>query len=220
MIARSQLLAEQPSASAKKGEIHVDEGLEEAIRSIIYAAPRTEIRELHQSRNLLAEKFGKDFLMETMEGTGVADRVKEKLKVQTPKRELVDNYLRIIAEGYNVPLPEGLRRPEDDVPPPTDDDDDDQPGSGGLKNKALEAPLEAEELNKATPPKSVGVSSPVRIVPQSPTTENPVAKIKLPGTSDSVRDKKPPAPAGKAPGGKVPNADDDLLKRLAALKGA
>src|SRR3569833_4793937 len=40
-----------------------DPGLEEAVKSIMYAAPKTEIKELQQVRLLLAERFGKEFAL-------------------------------------------------------------------------------------------------------------------------------------------------------------
>src|ERR1700761_2654600 len=93
LLARSQLLdPPQSLASSLTGhaspsilESVVDPGLEEAVRSLIYAAPRTEIKELHMARNLLIEKFGKDFSLSAMEGQGVAERVLSKLKVDMPK---------------------------------------------------------------------------------------------------------------------------------------
>ncbi|TQS31573.1 hypothetical protein Golomagni_08140 [Golovinomyces magnicellulatus] len=40
-----------------------DPGLEEAIQSLIYAAPKTEIKELGTVRVLLAEKYGKEYVL-------------------------------------------------------------------------------------------------------------------------------------------------------------
>ena len=94
---------------------------------------------------------------------------------------------------------------------------------------ALEAPLEAEELSRATPPRDMGVSSPVRIAPPSPSTENVTPKLKLPGAGKDVRPKprkqssggaetkKKGSADGNGPGGKIPNIDD-LTARFAALK--
>ena len=54
-----------------------DPGLEEAVKSIIYAAPRTEIKELQQVRQLLVEKYGKEFAVTAIENSDgkVAERV-------------------------------------------------------------------------------------------------------------------------------------------------
>ncbi|KAI1572596.1 Increased sodium tolerance protein 1 [Pyrenophora tritici-repentis] len=103
LLARSQLLESQVSSSntttsATSGML--DPALEEAVRSIIYAAPRTEIKELHTVRALLVEKFGKEVALASMEGEGVAERVVKKLRVETPKEELVEAYMAEIAKFY------------------------------------------------------------------------------------------------------------------------
>jgi vacuolar protein sorting-associated protein IST1 len=232
LLARSQLL-DPPSTSPLRDsksthlDATIDPGLEEAVRSVIYAAPRTEIKELNQARALMVEKFGKEFALSAMDGEGVAERVLKKLQVQAPERALVDAYLREIARTYGVKFP-GDPVPVDEYDV-EEDEDDDEPGSGGHV-PALEAPLEAgtEELSKVTPPTNLGISSPVRIAPQSPTTENVTPKLKLPGASKpkptrkasvgiSAGDSKRKGSDGGAPGGKIPNIDD-LAARFAALK--
>ncbi|KAH7075081.1 regulator of Vps4 activity in the MVB pathway-domain-containing protein [Paraphoma chrysanthemicola] len=223
LLARSQLLETSPATATSPG-IPLDPALEEAVRSIIYAAPRTEIKELHTVRALLVEKFGKDVALASLEGEGVAERVIKKLKVETPKVELVDAYLSEIARFYGVPF--GETKSTDD-----DDDDDDEP-SGGIaeeEGRITEDPLEAgkederEELVKATPPRKLGPQSPLRVVPPSPSSENVAPKLKLPGTaaakaaksSGEVGAKKP---AKKEDGlGKIPDVDE-LAKRFAQLK--
>lgn len=237
LLARSQLL-EPPTGPALGGygekggkegmpEVPLDPGLEEAVRSIVYAAPRTEIKELHQARNLLVEKFGKEFAISTMEGTGVAERVLSKLRVETPPRQLVDAYLREIARTYSVRFP-GDPVEVSDEDDEDEDDDDDNP-SGGVKVKALEAPLEAEELSRATPPREVGGRDPpIHIAPASPSSENPNAKVKFPGgerpstakrksstSTEKVRKEDKKDVGG--PGGKIPDVDE-LARRFAALK--
>lgn len=231
LLARSQLL--DPPSSSSLGlrptspsqQAQCDPGLEEAVRSLIYAAPRTEVKELHSARALLVEKFGKDFALSAMEGEGVAERVLNKLKVETPSPALVDAYMREIARAYGVLVPGEPEDGEDEEEGDgVDNDDDDEPGDGE-KVKALEAPLEAEDLTKATPPKKLGPASPLRIAPPSPSSENVAPKVKLPGPPES----KPSGKAKKAedegkakkkddgPGGKIPDVDE-LAKRFAALK--
>ncbi|KAJ4303831.1 Vacuolar protein sorting-associated protein ist1 [Kalmusia sp. IMI 367209] len=236
LLARSQLLDPPSSPSSPAHTIPLDPALEEAVRSIIYAAPRTEIKELHAVRALLVEKFGKDVALASMEGEGVAERVERKLRVETPKTELVDAYLAEIARFYGVPFGEPDPSPADD----DDNDDDDDEPSGGIAEeadpqKALEPALETEpsaskkvdeeeELVKATPPKKFGPQSPLRVVPPSPSTDNVAPKLKLPGaaaaklSASKVEGKK--AVAAKkddGPGGKIPDVDE-LAKRFAALK--
>jgi vacuolar protein sorting-associated protein IST1 len=230
LLARSQLL-DPPSLPHSPPSPHgvaaLDPALEEAVRSLIYAAPRTSIKELHQARNLLVEKFGKDVALASMEGEGVAERVLSKLRIDTPEKKLVDAYLSEIARFYGVPFGETEAGEEED------EDDDGEGGGGGIgelaeptqsnkagKEKQLELPLEAEpgagdgdeairqreedevaELAKATPPRKFGPQSPLRITPPSPSTDNIAPKLRLPGQSDAAKvrkgEVKPSAPAKK-----------------------
>jgi vacuolar protein sorting-associated protein IST1 len=210
-----------------------DPGLEEAVKSILYAAPKTEIKELHQLRVLLAEKFGKEFVLHAMENTDnkVSEKVVKKLSVTPPKPELVTGYLEEIAKAYGVNWP---RKPQEDLGDPPDflGDDDENP-SGGQAQKNLEAPLVAgddnelearAELSKATPPKSFGPTSPLHVNPPSPSTDNIHPKVTLNSQELKPMKKVPPVtPSKKAPESKgsisdgIPNVDE-LAKRFAALK--
>lgn len=202
-----------------------DPGLQEAVKSIIYAAPRTEIKELQQARVLLVEKYGKDFALDAMEGHDVSEKVLKKLSIAPPPPELVHGYLEAIAKTYKVDWPE-----QTEEPPEYNDDDDDSP-SGGQAQKNLEAPLlaegregkEQEELSRATPPRSFGPTSPLRVNPPSPSTDNLHPRVRV-GTVDL----KPPAKMqtatapkkgteSKGPvGGTIPDVDE-LAKRFEAL---
>jgi len=87
-----------------------DPGISEGVCSIIHAAPRTELKELHVLRDILMHKYGREFSMAVMENRDgcVSDRVIRKLVNATPPAELVDAYLSEIAKGYGVqwsPLP-------------------------------------------------------------------------------------------------------------------
>ena len=205
-----------------------DPGLEEAVKSLLYAAPRTEIKELHTVRMILAEKFGKEFALAASENSDgkVSSRVLDRLRVEPPKKELVEAYLTTIAEAYGVDWPLGRKAAQEAE---HDDDNDDEP-SGGQKVPALEEPLANEELSKATPPRSVGPKSPVSVVPPSPRTDNVAPTIKLPGAPElkpgskmagrQAQSSANGAAAKKdngAIGGSIPTADD-LAKRFAQLK--
>ena len=51
-----------------------DAGIAEAVHTIIYAAPRVDIKELHQVRDQLLFKFGREFGMICMEnGEGLVN---------------------------------------------------------------------------------------------------------------------------------------------------
>ncbi|KAF0330196.1 saga-like transcriptional regulatory complex subunit spt3 [Colletotrichum asianum] len=207
-----------------------DPGLEEAVKSIIYAAPKTEIKELQVVRTLLAEKYGKEFVMTAMDNSDgkVSDKVVKKLSVIPPKEELVVGYLEEIAKAYNVDWP---KRPQATEPPDLlDDDDDDDNPSGGIGVKIPEGPLgnstkvakEQEELSKATPPRTIGgPSSPLTVTPPRMTTDNVHPKVTLNSLElkpnkkmDAAAQKKP---GGKGPGGNVPDITE-LERRFAALK--
>lgn len=127
-----------------------DPGLEEAVKSIIYAAPKTEIKELQVVRQLLGERYGKEFVLAAMDNTDskVSPKVVRKLSVVPPSDELVNGYLEEIARAYGVQWPRRAAGDEDLGEPPSliDDDigtagsgqggdekgDDDNGGSGDL----------------------------------------------------------------------------------------
>ncbi|TGZ78161.1 DUF292-domain-containing protein [Ascodesmis nigricans] len=194
-----------------------DPGLEEAVKSLIYAAPRSEIKELHQVRQLLVEKYGKEFAMTAIENSDgkVSERVLKKLRVEPPEERLVMLYLKEIARTYNIEWGVTPSTP----PPPGDDDDE---PSTGLKERTKEAPLSVDgkeaELSLATPPKAL--RSPIHVAPPSPTTENLHPIIKMP---DPPRfQAKPPVlakPVARPAPITKPSDDDDLARRFAALGG-
>ncbi|KAF8831901.1 DUF292-domain-containing protein [Lentinula edodes] len=82
-----------------------DPAVIEGVCSIIYAAPRTELKELNVLREILMHKYGRDFSAMIMENRGscVSDRVVRKLDIATPSTELVDAYLAEITKAYGVP---------------------------------------------------------------------------------------------------------------------
>lgn len=211
-----------------------DPGLEEAIKSLIYAAPRTDVKELQQARALLVEKYGKEFALEAIENSDgkVAERVLKKLRVEPPDPELVTLYLREIARTY------GVSWPRTEGPADVQNDEDDDNPSSGQAVKNLEEPLTTDELSKATPPRDLGPRSPVSVAPPSPSTDNLNPRVILPGPPElkpglkisglkkqtSATDAQSTAKGGDSGsakkdvvGGKIPDVDE-LAKRFAALK--
>lgn len=212
-----------------------DAGLEEAVKSLIYAAPRTDVKELQQVRALLCDKYGKEFAIEAIENRDekVSEKVLKKLAVTPPPEELVNGYLEEIARTYGVDWP---KKPKEELgePPEYADDDDDENPSGGQAQKNLEPapPLtdsaaaknaeEREALSKAIPPRNFGPNSPLRVNPPSPSTDNlhprvrgtldlkPTKKMQDASTSKGTQSKGPV-------GGTIPDVDE-LAKRFAALK--
>ncbi|KAI9171158.1 IST1 protein [Paramyrothecium foliicola] len=216
-----------------------DPGLEEAIKSIIYAAPKTEIKELLTVRAMLADKYGKEFVLAAMENSDrkVNEKVIKKLSVEPPRQELVQGYLEEIARAYGVDWPKRERG----VTPPDllDDDDENDDASGGQAQKVLDEPLAAdpstakgaEELSRATPPRLQpgGPKSPLTVTPPRMTTDNVHPKVTLGSVElrpnkqmeDAAARQKKQAPAAtkkpSEPEGAVPDISD-LERRFAALK--
>lgn len=173
------------------------------MKSIIYAAPRTDIKELGQVRGLLVAKFGKEFEGAAMagvgdgKGVGVSERVVKRLSVEPPGEKLVESYLRSIAEAYDVSYGDEDEREQAGADGDGDGDgdrdgngngnDNDEEGGrgGGQKQKTLSAPLATDaltaNLHTMTPPRDLGPKSPVSIAPPSPSTDNANPRVKVPG---------------------------------------
>ncbi|EIW87091.1 DUF292-domain-containing protein [Coniophora puteana RWD-64-598 SS2] len=81
-----------------------DPGISEGVCSIVHAAQRTEVKELHVLREILMHKYGRDFSLAAIENQNgcVSERVTRKLIIETPSTELVDAYLGEIAKAYAV----------------------------------------------------------------------------------------------------------------------
>ncbi|KAL2153375.1 hypothetical protein VTH82DRAFT_4530 [Thermothelomyces myriococcoides] len=229
LLARAGLLESSPTC---------DPGLEEAVKSIIYAAPKTEIKELLAVRALLADKFGKEFVLQAMENRDgrVSERVIKKLSVAPPKEELVQGYLEEIAKAYGVDWPPGRGgKEEEDLGEPPDFMDEeggnvDGDGSGGSGGQAVKQQSEKppvggaadadieddeeagarEELSKATPPKSFGPASPLQVNPPSMSTENVHPKVTL-NKVELTPTKKPAATAAaRKPAEKKQGSSDGI----------
>ncbi|GAV08618.1 hypothetical protein RvY_18283 [Ramazzottius varieornatus] len=85
----------------------MDEGLEEALTSIIWAAPRlvSDVGELKVITEQLTTKFGKKYVAAVIENqfNTVNEKLIRKLSVQAPKRLLVEQYLVEIAKSHKIP---------------------------------------------------------------------------------------------------------------------
>ncbi|TLS29573.1 hypothetical protein PpBr36_01280 [Pyricularia pennisetigena] len=212
-----------------------DPGLEEAAKSVIYAAGKTEIKELQAVRQLLGDKFGKEFvLVATNNSDGkVSEKVVKKLSVTPPREELVAGYLEEIARAYGVNWPRRVEQQqdeEDEDEPEFVDDAGESGGGGGQAQKADGAAADdagKAGLSQTAPPQSA--VQPLQVSPPSPSTENIRPKVTLnkmelkPSKKmvDAGLAKKSAASSASKPGGDIregiPNVDD-LAKRFAALK--
>lgn len=85
---------------------HLDEGLAEAISTIIWAAPRiqTDVQELKIIGDILTTKYGKQYTEACREEAiqTISEKLKHKMSVQSPSKLLVEKYLVEIAKNYNV----------------------------------------------------------------------------------------------------------------------
>ena len=85
----------------------LDEGLAEAISSLIWIAPRlqADVAELKMIADQLGLKYGKPYTSACRDNSigTVAPKLMHKLSVQAPPKILVEKYLIEIAKNYNVP---------------------------------------------------------------------------------------------------------------------
>lgn len=209
------------------GEVVCDPGLEEAVKSIIYAAPRTEIKELGVLRVLLGEKFGKDFVASAAEGAagGVSDKVVRRLGVEPPKPELVEGYLEEIAAAYGVEWAGAPKERGEDVLDLLIDTEEGagEGDEGGQALKELEAlaPGEAPastSTSTSPPPRPAASSPPAKTAPAStppPKTPAGGADTTLQKPPPRAQEPKPAKPSPPASG--VPDLSE-LEARFAALK--
>ncbi|KAF4587336.1 increased sodium tolerance protein 1 [Ophiocordyceps camponoti-floridani] len=194
-----------------------DAGLEEAVKSIVYAAPKTEMKELAAVRLLLAEKYGKEFVVQAMENSDgkVNEMVVRKLSVEPPRKELVRGYLEEIAKAYGVNWPRG--EGEMGVGGGHHGHGHGH-GSGGLAEGIEEASAKGEEqLKRALLPTSSSAepTSPLTVTPPRMTTDNLHPRVTLGSVELQARARA--AASARRPEGSVPDMDD-LEKRFAALK--
>ncbi|XP_041976563.1 IST1 homolog isoform X2 [Aricia agestis] len=84
----------------------LDEGLCEAISSLIWVAPRmhTDVQELKVVSDLLTAKYGKVYAdaCRNESVATISEKLRHKLSVQSPPKILVEKYLIEIAKNYNV----------------------------------------------------------------------------------------------------------------------
>jgi len=147
-----------------------DPAVSEGVCSIIYAAPRTELKELHVLRDMLMHKYGREFSIGVMENRDncVNERVAKKLSVATPPTSLVDAYLAEIAKGYGVKW-----SPPGDTEADSNDDTDES--GGGVKEpvnekRASTSPLPVDAAAISAEARSAGVRTPK--LPDLPPTED------------------------------------------------
>ncbi|XP_018357427.1 PREDICTED: IST1 homolog isoform X2 [Trachymyrmex cornetzi] len=85
---------------------NLDDGLAEAISTILWAAPRiqTDVQEIKVIADILTSKYGKQYTEACREEAiqTISEKLKHKMSVQSPSKLLVEKYLIEIAKNYNV----------------------------------------------------------------------------------------------------------------------
>lgn len=186
-----------------------DPGLEEAVKTVIYTAPRTEIKELQQVREALIHKFSKEFAKDAIENESniVPEKVMKRLSSAPPSKELVSLYLKEIARAYSVPFSE---LSDDESHDDIEDDNDDNP-SGGEKEK--------ERRLSNLPNPEEAPKSPISVMAPNPTTDNPSPSVKLDSnTSAKVNSEISKAKQSNSKAKQDEQELDALRKRFEALR--
>lgn len=130
----------------------VDPSLKEAILSIIYASPHTELKELSGIKDIFLYKYGHEFgraVLDNEDESYVPSKIVKRCQVDPPPETLVDLYLCEIAKAYEAPY-SGLKEEVPEVEETEDDDDDDTP-SGGQAVKNPEEPIAETAEPEAKP---------------------------------------------------------------------
>jgi vacuolar protein sorting-associated protein IST1 len=193
-----------------------DLGLEEAVKTVIHAAPRTEVKELHTVREILVHKYGKEFTQDAVDNTSgkVPEKVIKRLSVEPPSETLVTLYLVEIARAYQVPFSGSPIQEESNGSATLDgsDDDDEGPPSGRIAVPLADASDEISEKQRRLsqvanlPDPDAPSKSPISVAKPSPTTDNPRPVLKV-----------VPQPIAK-PKSKEDKELDDLRARFDALR--
>lgn len=155
-----------------------DPGLEEAVKTVIHAAPRTEVKELHTVREIMAHKYGKEFTQDAVDNSSgkVADKVIKRLSVEPPSETLVNLYLVEIARAYQVPFSGSPEEPEETIDS-NNASDDEGPSSGRMAVPLAETTDDSGKTQNSSSSEDTP-KSPISVVKPSPTTDNmrPVVK--------------------------------------------
>lgn len=249
---RKQVTTPQPESTGDESDqldeenCYINPAIDEAAAAIFYSCPRfpREVKELTALRTLLMERWGKEFAtlaQENKAGVKLPDRLVKRLRVKPPSEELVESYLREIANAYGVAwpatqvvdgdIPEPMQEdgeqpaPSSSPPPPDSGDTGGAPGPQTPRKNLPDMRLgsEADELSRATPPRDIGThdvtgKSPVSVAKPGPSSDNPEPRVRIPGDKGNNT-------GGERPGGGLQRKDskgipdvDELSKRFAALK--
>ncbi|WFD35329.1 Vacuolar protein sorting-associated protein ist1 [Malassezia cuniculi] len=79
-----------------------DPAIAEQVAGLMYAAPYTDIRELHSLLELFGARYGKEYAAAVVGGEDVSERITKRLTYTVPPPELVEAYLSEICRTYSV----------------------------------------------------------------------------------------------------------------------
>ncbi|GMM35992.1 Ist1 protein [Saccharomycopsis crataegensis] len=204
-----------------------DPGLEEAVKTIIYAAPHSEIKELMNVKDILGHRFGPEFYQAGINNTDdiVPKKVVDRVIVKAPSSELVSLYLKEIAQVYEVPFSE-LTDDEDDLDRLVEEaaalSSGDDEGGDGLRDKTppIQVLEEVAEAPKDKLPNIINsVNAPIKVSSPAKTSENRSPSVKVPHSMDKIvsHNSSRRKSSGSTP--TAPNTDiESLRQRFAALK--
>lgn len=172
-----------------------DPGLEEAVKSLIYSAHRSEVKELVTLRQMFAHRFGKPFEQDALDNVDdkVNAKVIAKLSVQPPPLDLVTRYLKEIARAYHVTWHSG----------DSSSSEDDEPKHGGIPELDSELP----DTPQKDSPQVLNVALP------SPSTENPRPRLHI---TDHVVNKAKAKEKPEPPTNGTEDVDDKSFDALMA----
>lgn len=166
----------------------LDEGIEEAVSSIIWVAPRlqADVSELKICSDIFTAKYGKQYAEQVRAAIPphkVSDKLMHKLAIQAPPRLLVEKYLIEIASIFKVDYEPDPLIMKDDKPGPgnsilidlSDRNNLDGGGSGGSSSGG------GGGGGAPAPPGFIGYPQPPAL-PQLPTLP-PSVPFSYPGTS-------------------------------------
>ncbi|CAK7891113.1 vacuolar protein sorting-associated protein Ist1p [[Candida] anglica] len=135
-----------------------DESLKEAIQSVIYASPHTELKEIAAIRDILVHKYGPEFGKSAIENEDghVPSKIVSRCEFTPPSEMLVRLYLSEIAKTYNAPYSHLEKSEPKDEEKDNSDDSDDPTGGESLKN--LEQPIAVGDSSTVSAPKSAAAA--------------------------------------------------------------
>ncbi|XP_006572341.1 IST1 homolog isoform X4 [Apis mellifera] len=210
---------------------NLDEGLAEAISTIIWAAPRiqTDVQEIKVIADILTSKYGKQYTEACREEAvqTISEKLKHKMSVQSPSKLLVEKYLIEIAKNYNVeyePDPQNSEKGTIGFVTPTTLENKDQNVPYNPSNVLYNIPLDNSNGNKSENNQQSPLyeSFPPDLNKQSDQKPKPQPRSKMPMNDFQLPDLPTVPSENNLPSNNPSTSEDidfdDLMKRFEDLK--